>query len=1043
LSRISGVKIKNNVITHGYILPRRADNLDIIGNHLVNPGPNGIAAYGSFSNVKITGNTFSGGSATWEMIYFTENNLELSPPASLTDFEISGNTLLMPNNRPHFVDQPGDLDIANILVHNNFDRAVVINSGASLPHVIYSSIQAVIDGQSISGLGSNPAQPGDTINVASGTYDEQIVIDKCLTLEGAGDTTIVQPSSADILTQHFTIPWAGGTNEVAGIIVADGTANVTVKNLKADGDNITTCPSGASWVAGILYRESGGTIDNVDVTNLTIGDTGTAVRGQAILLSAVDDAGNVEVMHSRVFNYDKNGITAIGNKLTPNIHDNEVVGRGPLPEGDEVQNGIMIIQDAIGTVNDNAVSNHAYIPGTWGATGILFCNASGSAKGNTSVDNQMGIVAQILTHDWGDFGSYIQEVSFEGNRVDAFGLDVPVISGVNAATYADDASLNVTIISNDLTGGAGNGISIGDTEDLGAAGNVTATIDKNSIYGWDTDINNLTDNPVDATNNWWGNNKGPIAVSGNVGYDPWLVIGISANPASIEANGTSTATVTADMTKNSEGKDTSDSGHISDGTQITFSTSKGSIIGTKTFNGVATATLTSSATVATATVKASAPPYTSAATATTTIFFTKAGVEVTGSKTEETTSGNVTVDAKTEASTEVEKKGDGTPTITVAKYDKNPGSGFSGDTGTYIDVHADNVTDVDEIVVKVYYTNAEISGLVESSLKLRWWDGTVWTDCSDSGVDTKDIAGPPAYSGYMWAKIRSDTKPSLSNLGGTVFGGKGETPPATTQGPSGGGGGGGMPPLTTNLFGQTTETRINYLGIVQNEIKAVSEDGRLTVVIPKGTKALNKNNDPLYSLTAISNNSPPDPPKSTNIIGLAYDFGPDGANFQPAITFTWSYDLAALPQNVSENSLVIVYFDNAAGKWVELDGKVDKTNHTITASVTHFTTFAMLGTVAPVTTPPATTPATPTKPPATIPTTTTPSATTTPATTTPATTSPTTTPSVSTTPVTTPPVSALPEEPEKPMPTYWWWIIGIAVVIVIGVTVLIVRRRRG
>ena len=144
---------------------------------------------------------------------------------------------------------------------------------------------------------------------------------------------------------------------------------------------------------------------------------------------------------------------------------------------------------------------------------------------------------------------------------------------------------------------------------------------------------------------------------------------------------------------------------------------------------------------------------------------------LTDSKTEQTAAGNQTVDAKTEANTEVDKSGTGMPTITASKYDGNPAGGnltFSA-ASKYVDVHTDNVTNVDEIVIKVYYTSAEIERPDESSLRLYWWDGTNWITCSDSGATYP--AGEPTYRGYMWAKIRSDTTPNLTQLTGSVFGG--------------------------------------------------------------------------------------------------------------------------------------------------------------------------------------------------------------------------------------------------------------------------------
>lgn len=113
---------------------------------------------------------------------------------------------------------------------------------------------------------------------------------------------------------------------------------------------------------------------------------------------------------------------------------------------------------------------------------------------------------------------------------------------------------------------------------------------------------------------------------------------------------------------------------------------------------------------------------------------------------------------------------DGDAIVTVACYCDNPGTGFSGDMCKYIDVHIEPTNGVTEVEIWLYYTDAEIRGFNELSLTLRWWDGSAWTECSDSGVNPADTNG---YSGYIWAKIRGDTIPDLDDLTGTPFGGGG------------------------------------------------------------------------------------------------------------------------------------------------------------------------------------------------------------------------------------------------------------------------------
>jgi len=115
---------------------------------------------------------------------------------------------------------------------------------------------------------------------------------------------------------------------------------------------------------------------------------------------------------------------------------------------------------------------------------------------------------------------------------------------------------------------------------------------------------------VTFENNWWGANDGPnIDNSGSPGhgvpiitnsqtgldYDPWLVLGISANPTSIIVGGASTSTITADLTMNSA---SAAAGGGPTGTQIIFTTDKGcfgiTIITTATTNGIVNGQLSSS-----------------------------------------------------------------------------------------------------------------------------------------------------------------------------------------------------------------------------------------------------------------------------------------------------------------------------------------------------------------------------------------------------------------------------------------------------------------
>lgn len=139
--------------------------------------------------------------------------------------------------------------------------------------------------------------------------------------------------------------------------------------------------------------------------------------------------------------------------------------------------------------------------------------------------------------------------------------------------------------------------------------------------------------------------------------------------------------------------------------------------------------------------------------------------------------GTGTVDSKLTSDTEVDYETTEERTITTQQYVSNPAKGVSGDLGKYIDVHLDSSDGVSEITIKMYYTSAELGNKDETKLKMYWWNGQNWLVCSDSGVNTLDTGN---YAGYIWAKVRSDTSPSLTEMTGTPFGasddGTGEDP---------------------------------------------------------------------------------------------------------------------------------------------------------------------------------------------------------------------------------------------------------------------------
>jgi len=133
-------------------------------------------------------------------------------------------------------------------------------------------------------------------------------------------------------------------------------------------------------------------------------------------------------------------------------------------------------------------------------------------------------------------------------------------------------------------------------------------------------------------------------------------------------------------------------------------------------------------------------------------------------------------------------------------------------------------------------------------------------------------------------------------------------------------------------------------GVFTEPVTAESEDGNASLTIGEGTTGLTAEGEPIseISIVEMEEANVPPPPEEGHVIGLAYDFGPDDATFDEPITISFTYDPDNLPEGVSEEDLVIAVWDEDAGEWVELPSVVDTENNTITATVDHFTAFAVV-----------------------------------------------------------------------------------------------------
>ena len=174
----------------------------------------------------------------------------------------------------------------------------------------------------------------------------------------------------------------------------------------------------------------------------------------------------------------------------------------------------------------------------------------------------------------------------------------------------------------------------------------------------------------------------------------------------------------------------------------------------------------------------------------------------------------------------------------------------------------------------------------------------------------------------------------------------------------GGGGGGSGAPSNPNWAacadGNCDRGVVNFWGTALDNIWAISDD--ISIYIPEFTKMKGPDNSRLTGFHADLMDNPPDPPSGYKVLA-AFDFDPDGATFDPAITINIKFD----PADVAPGqTVVIAYYNETTGQWEFLEGTVTADGQAV-FTLEHCSIYGVLASVAPapVVTPTATPAVTP------------------------------------------------------------------------------------
>lgn len=375
---------------------------------------------------------------------------------------------------------------------------------------------------------------GSTVHVAAGTYAEQVVINKSLNLIGESGAVVVSPTTRNTYQiPENTRVWDpvifvfGGT-ETSGVVSGSDVIDVNISNLEIDGSNNAT--SHPTRYAGVLLRNVNGNIQNCTLHDLYDADgKGNGIETFGITLYG---NSNMAIQNNEIRDFSRGGIAANGDNgaLTDpvvQILNNDVYGNGLETETNWwAENGIQIGWGASGNIEGNNVySCRCNNPG-WASTAIMIYSGFDEILGNHVEDSDFGIYVNtqgkienntVTNNDYGILDYY--------NGTPATSLLKNTISSNYVGIYA---LYGTSINENEIT-----------TNDYGIyAVDENCLINDNKIVGnttYGVAVSNSVLNPVNAKQNWWGDNCGPSTdgepcntatgsgdvVSCNVDFDPW------------------------------------------------------------------------------------------------------------------------------------------------------------------------------------------------------------------------------------------------------------------------------------------------------------------------------------------------------------------------------------------------------------------------------------------------------------------------------------------------------------------------------------------
>jgi nitrous oxidase accessory protein NosD len=282
-------------------------------------------------------------------------------------------------------------------------------AGLSCPRAAFTRVQTAIDA----------AQDGDKIVICSGVYDEQVVVDKDITVR-ARPGAVLRPTGMVANTTSIR------TGRLVAAVVTTTDRGVLLHGLEIDASaHGLGCDAGDPVLVGVFFRGVSGALKKSTVRGTRFAGDASCDSGAAVLAQAVSSATMVvSLAGNRISDYQRAGIVVNERGAHAEITRNTISGLGATAQ--TAQNGIQVGFGAVARITKNVVEdNAAPTAGTCAFDGgnLVFASDGGVVADNTFRGNTAGV---FISGDKNRIGRNLLDGS---NRALSAGLDGIVVFG--------------------------------------------------------------------------------------------------------------------------------------------------------------------------------------------------------------------------------------------------------------------------------------------------------------------------------------------------------------------------------------------------------------------------------------------------------------------------------------------------------------------------------------------------------------------------------------------------------------------------------------